>query len=252
MRGRATMDGCIKAELTASEEPGAGGLPEYLVNTYTWAYLRPASLVLLDNAAVVGTILWGNYRRLVDAACGEFKRGQRVLQAASVYGNLSAELAAIVGVDGRLEVLDIAPLQVAHCRRKLAAYPQAEARIGDAAAPGGGLYDGVCCFFLLHEVPDDHKRAVVDGLLASVLPGGKVVFIDYHRTAPLHPMRLIMPWVFRWLEPFATGLIDREIVDFASQADDFIWHKQTYFGGLYQKVTAERKASPAAIGQAAE
>jgi hypothetical protein len=50
-----------------------------------------------------------------------------------------------------------------------------------------------------------------------------------------------MGMVFRWLEPYAFGLVKREIADFASDRDDFTWRKKTYFGGLYQKVVAVRK-----------
>ena len=237
MDGRADADVVITAEAEPLE---SFGLPDYLVRTYTWAYLRPSSLLLLDNHLVVASILWGNFWRLVRVACREFAAGQSVLQAASVYGNLSAQLAATVGRDGALEVIDIAPLQVDHCRRKLARFPQASVRVADAAAPGSHSYDGVCCFFLLHEIPDDHKRAVVDALLDRVEPGGKVVFVDYHKPHALHPMRPVMYGVFRWLEPYAFGLLAREIRDIASDAAAFRWHKETYFGGLYQKVVAER------------
>jgi SAM-dependent methyltransferase len=241
------MDGGIEAKLveeTKSEHPL---LPDYLVKTYRWAYLTPTSLFLLDNPIVLTAILWGNLPRLVRAARVEFGPGQRVLQAASAYGNLSSELAAQVGPNGRLEVIDIAPLQVAHVRRKLSDFPQARARIADAAAPGGGIYDGVCCFFLLHEVPDDHKRAVVDALLASVGAGGKVVFVDYHRARPWNPLRAPVGLVFRWLEPFALGLVHREITDFASAPEQFNWSKETFFGGLYQKVVAVKQAPHEAL-----
>jgi ubiquinone/menaquinone biosynthesis C-methylase UbiE len=237
------MNGSVEAPAAIAgkaESLDQFGLPDYLVETYSWAYLRPSSLSLLDNHVVVATILWGNFWRLVRVASKEFEAGQRVLQAASVYGNLSAQLATTVGPEGALEVIDIAPLQVEHCRRKLADYPQASVRLADAAAPGDRRYDGVCCFFLLHEIPDDHKRAVVDALLARVDPGHKVVFVDYHKPSLFHPMRPVMYGVFRWLEPFAFGLIDREIRDFATDSDAFSWRKKVYFGGLYQKVVAER------------
>lgn len=236
------MDGGLEGERAAPVILTRLQLPEYLVKTYSWAYLRPVSLLLLDNPVVLSLILWGNLARLVETACQEFAPGQRILQAANAYGPLARELARVVGPEGALEVIDIAPLQVAHCERKLAEFPQARARHADATAPGGGLYDGVCCFFLLHEVPDDYKRAVVDALLAVVPEGGKVVFVDYHRSAAWHPLRGIMHLVFRWLEPFAFGLLDQEIRSFASEADGFEWRKETFFGGLYQKVVATRTA----------
>ncbi|MFO1156405.1 MAG: rhodoquinone biosynthesis methyltransferase RquA [Rhodospirillales bacterium] len=236
------MDGGIDAKVVEGARPDLPELPDYLVRTYWWAYLTPASLAFLDNPVVLTAILWGNLPRLVRTACEEFEPGQRVLQAASAYGNLSSGLAEQVGPSGRLEVIDIAPLQVAHVQRKLQDFPHARARVADATCPGGGIYDGVCCFFLLHEIPDPEKRAVVDALLASVDVGGKVVFVDYHRVRPWHPLRLPMGAVFRWLEPFAYGLIDREISSFASVPEEFSWSKTTFFGGLYQKVIAVRTA----------
>lgn len=237
------MDGGVEASHVETRETEPQGLPDYLVKTYWWAYLTPTSLFLLDNPVVLTAILWGNLPRLVRAACEEFSPGQRVLQAACAYGTISPDLAKQVGNSGRLEVIDIAPLQADHVRRKLSAFPQAKVRVADASAPGGGIYDAVCCFFLLHEVPDATKHAVVEALLASVAPGGKVVFIDYHRTRPWHPLRPVMQAVYSLLEPFAFGLIDREIEQFARNRDDFDWRKETYFGGLYQKVVAVRKGT---------
>ncbi len=246
------MDGGMDTHSASAIEVEPPQLPDYLIKTYTWAYLKPSSLVLLDNSVVVTAILWGNLNRLIRATCAELRPGQRVLQAANVYGRFSADLATTIGADGRLDVIDIAPIQVAHCRRKLAGFPHARARLADAAAPGGGTYDTVCCFFLLHEIPDDHKSLVVDALLAVVPPGGKVVFTDYHRAARWHPLRWPMSLVFRWLEPFAFGLVDREIADFASEREAFVWRKSTFFGGLYQKVVAERPPAPARASRAAE
>src|SRR5262245_33532237 len=93
-------------------------LPAYLVDHYSWAYLRPRSLRLLDRHFVVNGILWGNYRRLVRSVCCEFGAGERVLQASSAYGDLSSCLASTVGDSGFLDVIDVAPVQVEHCRRK--------------------------------------------------------------------------------------------------------------------------------------
>jgi len=229
-----------RVEVRAVEPDAADTLPDYLVDTYSWAYLRPRSLQLLDRHLVVNSILWGNYNRLVKDACNEFAPGDCVLQAASVYGNLSSRLADRLGGQGFLDVIDVAPLQVAHCRRKLAGRENVEVRLADAASPGKDGYDGVACFFLLHEVPDAKKHQVVNALLEAIRPGGKVVFVDYHRPAPWHPLRPVMAAVFRWLEPFAVGLVSRPIMDFAARPQDYLWHKEIRFGGLYQKMVAKR------------
>jgi 2-polyprenyl-3-methyl-5-hydroxy-6-metoxy-1,4-benzoquinol methylase len=46
--------------------------------------------------------------------------------------------------------------------------------------------DVVCCYFLLHELPDDYKKAAMAALLDSVRPGGKVVFVTTNRTGHIH------------------------------------------------------------------
>ncbi len=235
------MDGGLEANIATASDSANAELPDYLVRNYWWAYLTPTSLHIFDNWLFLTFLLWGNLPRLVRAACIEFEAGQSILQAANAYGNLATELAQRVGPTGRLDLVDIAPLQVAHVNRKLQPYPHAQARVADASCPGVGVYDGVCCFFLLHEIPDGEKRAVVDALLSKVEPGHKVVFIDYHRTQWWHPLRGPMGLVFRLLEPFAQSLISREIRDFASNADAFTWSKETFFGGLYQKVVAIRR-----------
>ena len=215
-------------------------VPAYLEKYYWWAYLRPAALRVFDHAPVVSAILWGQYGRLKQALLNEIGVGQRVLQAACVYGDLSLDLSRRVGLAGHLEVIDVAPIQVANCRRKLEMFSQATVRQADAARPGNGFYDAVCCYFLLHELPDDYKRAVVDALLERVRPGGRVIFVDYHKPHWAHPLKPVTSLVFDTLEPFAKSLWRNEIADFSGKAGRFSWRKETYFGGLFQKVVARR------------
>ena len=220
--------------------PVGPAIPAYLQAVYTWAYLNPANVRLLDRPSVVSAILFGNYSRLRRACLKEIEPGQRVFQAAHVYGRLIPDLAKKIGPTGHLDVVDVAPVQVTRCRRKLHGFPHARVRLADASDPGGGDYDVVCCFFLLHEIPDEEKRAVVDALLARTKPGGKATFIDYHRPSRWHPLRGPMRWINRRLEPFAESIWHRDIHAFARDAAAFHWEKQTFFGGLYQKTVARR------------
>jgi ubiquinone/menaquinone biosynthesis C-methylase UbiE len=224
----------------SSRDHEATVIPTYLREVYGWAYLNPRNVRLLDRELVVSMILWGNHRRLRQAAFAELRPGQRVLQPACVYGDFSPALARHLEPRGRLEVIDVAPIQVAGCRRKLRNFPQATAQHADAARPGGEAYDAVCCYFLLHELPEDYKHAVVDALLGSVVPGGKVIFVDYHRPHWAHPLKGITSLVFDTLEPFAKDLWRNEISYFASAPNEFIWRKQTYFGDLFQRTIARR------------
>ena len=231
--------------------PRATGLPDYLRRTYSWAYLNPRTLPLLDRAPVVSAILWGNAGRLMRWAVAQFRPGQRVLQAACVYGDFSPMLAHRVGERGALVIRDVAPIQIANVRRKLAACPWVDAGVADLTHPVAGSFDGVCCFFLLHEVPAAERRRIVANLLAAVAPGGRAVFVDYHRTVRWHPLAPVMGLVFRALEPYALSLLDTPIASLAAAADEFDWETQTWFGGLYQLVVATRReaAAPAQSAQ---
>jgi SAM-dependent methyltransferase len=215
-------------------------IPSYLSAPYGWAYLNRKNAKLLDHDVVVTAILLGNHRRLRRAVLSEVLPGQSVLQAAHVYGCLIPELARRIGPSGRLDVVDLVPLQAALCRRKLRGFPNARVRVADAAEPGEAVYDVVSSFFLLHEIPDERKRAVLDALLGRVAPGGKAVFVDYHEPAPGHPLRGLYRRLFRRLEPFAESLWHHELREFSRDAESFRWEKKTMFGGVYQRVVAHR------------
>lgn len=213
-------------------------IPRYLSDTYTWAYLNPRSVKLLDRELVVATILWGQHRKLERMALAEIDPGSRVLQTACVYGDFSPVLARHIGEEGSLEVVDVAKVQVDSCAEKLRDYPFASVRHLDVLDLGDGEYDAVCCFFLMHEVPDDYKRGLVDVVLNNIGPDGKAVFVDYHKPHWANPLKPVMSLVFDMLEPFAKGLWRQDIRDFASEPEKFRWCKESSFGGLYQKVVA--------------
>jgi SAM-dependent methyltransferase len=217
-------------------------VPAYLRDVYRWAYLTPWLTRVLDRQLVVQAILWGNAQRLINEVLARVRPGDHVFQPAAVYGDFSRQLALRIGSQGRLEVRDIAPLQVGLTRRKLADLPQARVAWGDAADPETGSFDAVTCFFLLHEVPDVVKRQVTQAMLGLVRPGGRAIFVDYHQPHRLHPLRPVMKRIFAWLEPYARGMWSREIEDLAGSAGrSFAWRKHTRFGGMYQIVTAERR-----------
>jgi ubiquinone/menaquinone biosynthesis C-methylase UbiE len=235
----------VGAPSTQSAETIAGTvapcIPDYLHKTYRWAYLDERNARYLDHESVVKTILWRQHRLLENAAFAEIEPGQSVLQAACVYGNFSRALIEHIGPEGRLDVVDVAEVQVRNCRRKLAGFKNATVRHQDVLHLDGESVDAVCCYFLMHELPDDYKQGVARVLLKSVRPGGKVIFVDYHKPHWAHPLKIITSLVFDTLEPYAKGLWRKEIAAFADDDDRFEWHKETFFGGLYQKVVATRR-----------
>jgi len=233
-------DGSGEAAALSVGAPAAPAIPGYLERYYWWAYLRPASLRVFDHPAVVSAILWGQYRRLSDAALAEIAPGANVLQLACVYGDLTPRLAGRLGPEGRLTVVDVAPIQIENLVAKLGPEPRVKLRVGDAAAPGPGTYDAVLCFFLLHELPDAHKLRVVDAALDRLSPGGRAIFVDYDRPVRWHPLGPVMALVFRLLEPFAAEMWRRPVRAFSLAPDRVRWRERRVFGGLYQIVVAER------------
>ncbi len=229
-------------ETTTPSKSSSVSLPKYLQDTYTWAYLNPKTVPWLSSAPVVQVILWGNANRLIKRATMEVTPGETVLQSAAVYGSFSRELAKVVGENGTLDIIDVAPIQVETASRRVVGQKQAHVYLGDASVKQAKVYDTVVCFFLLHEVPDEVKEKIVNAMLDSTRPGGKVVFVDYHEPSRFHLLKPLMSIIFDWLEPFAKGLWGKEIKSFAKKQGNFVWSKETLFGGLYQKVVAQKKA----------
>ncbi len=233
-----------RSSTARSNATGANGpvIPTYLSQTYHWAYLDERNARYLDHELVVKTILWRQHRRLEQAAFAEISPGQRVLQSACVYGRFSNLLAEHIGPDGQLEVVDVAALQVRRCHEKLASFTNTRVRHEDVRQLPPSDFEVACCYFLLHELPDDAKSEAIAALLRSIRPGGKVVFVDYHKPHWAHPAKLLTSAVFKLFEPYAKGLWHKEVETLAGpHSAEFQWHKETFFGGLFQKVVVSRK-----------
>lgn len=215
-------------------------IPDYLRETYYWAYLNPRNVKLLDRDLVVRTVLWQQHMRLQRLAFAEVEPGQNILQSTCVYGSFSANLAEHIGRDGTLDIVDVAEVQVYNARLKLQAYPQITIHHANVMHLDNSPFDVVLCYFLLHELPDIDKHKAANVLLDKVVPGGKVVFVDYHKPRWWHPLKPITSLVFDTLEPFAKGLWCKEIRDFADKPERYRWRKETCFGELFQKVVATR------------
>jgi ubiquinone/menaquinone biosynthesis C-methylase UbiE len=217
-------------------------VPDYMLEVYDWAYVNPRHAAFLDRNLVVRVLLFGNDQRLMRAFLDMVRPGMKVWQVAHVYGDLVRRVADKVGATGRFDLTDITPVQIVHATRKLQNMPQAQVIQADAATHEVGHdYDLITSFFLLHEVPDEKKRSIVDNMLRQVPEHGRALFVDYHRPAWWQPIGWLLRWVNAKLEPFACALWEHEISSYASDADAFTWKKRTVFGGVYQVVVVERK-----------
>lgn len=230
-----------KGENTALQLARPQPIPSYLQETYWWAYVHPNAVSFFERQWLVNLILWGNFTRLRDAALAELGReiSGRTLQVACVYGNFSEHLAARVAPGGMLDVVDVLPIQLRNLRGKLPPSAPVTLHQRDSTALGfaDASYDQAILFFLLHEQPAPARRQTLREAVRVVKPGGKLVLVDYHLPRRLHPLRYLFRPVLRVLEPFALDLWRHDIAQWLpATVDPAQVRKETYYGGLYQKL----------------
>ncbi|WP_028449510.1 rhodoquinone biosynthesis methyltransferase RquA [Chitinibacter tainanensis] len=224
------------------QNPYYEGVPTYMTEVYDWAYVDPNWVRALDRNLVVKTLLFLNDQRLMRRYLAQLQPGQRVWQLAHVYGDLVQRAAEKVGPHGEFVLTDVTPIQIEHGSRKLKDMPWAKVIRSDAADyQPEGRFDVICSFFLLHEVPEQKKREIVEHMLAQLPDDGKLVFVDYHNPARWQPIRYILKLVNHYLEPFANALWQHEISHYAKQPERYHWEKETIFGGVYQCVIVTKK-----------
>ena len=234
------------SSLPASAAAVTGPLvPSYLQETYWWAYIHPRAVRIFERGWLVNLILLGNYARLRNAALAEVgpEADGHTLQVACVYGDFTARLAERIGPEGMLDVVDVMPIQLHNLKAKLPTDTRARLLHCDSTALefADGSYDRVLVFFLLHEQPLAVRRRTLAEAIRVLKPGGKLVLVDYHRPYRWHPLKAAMRTVLRRLEPFALDLWNTELADYLPvDIERANVHKQTYFGGLYQKVVLTR------------
>ena len=221
----------------------ATAIPQYLHDTYWWAYVHPRAVRLFERQWLVNLILWGNFARLRDRALdtlGAVLPG-KTLQVACVYGDFTAKVAARLGGDGTLDVVDVLPVQLSNLRRKLGTDARVALHQRDAANLGfaDATYERAILFFLLHEMPLDVRRRTLCEALRVLKPGGRLVIVDYHRPAPWHPLRQVMTWILRRFEPYAMDLWRHEVVEWLPPLPAGTLAKETLFGGLYQALVIQ-------------
>ena len=221
-------------------------VPQYLSAHYWWAYVHPKAVRLFERQWLINLILWGNYRRLRDAALVELgdALGGRTLQVACVYGDLTSRLSQRVAAGGgTLDVVDILPIQLENLKRKLPKDAPVRLLARDSAELGvpDASYDRAIIFFLLHEQPADVRRRTLGEVFRVVKSGGTILVVDYARPGRWHPLRYLWLPFLAVLEPFAPDLWRRDITTWLPQhGAGHTLRSRSYFGGLYQRVTLTR------------
>jgi ubiquinone/menaquinone biosynthesis C-methylase UbiE len=225
----------------ALEAPWSVEVPAYLREVYWWAYVHPNAVRFFERQWLVNLILWGNFSRLRDLALDSMGGDMRgcTLQVACVYGDFTRRLSTRLASGASLDVIDVLPIQLRNLRGKLpAGSPVRTLHCDSSELPfDDASYDQAVVFFLLHEQPLEVRLKTLSEALRVLKPGGKLVIVDYHLPRPLHPLRHLFKPVLKLLEPFALDLWEHEIAEWLPPGfEPRSLVKETYFGGLYQKV----------------
>ncbi|MDR1311973.1 MAG: rhodoquinone biosynthesis methyltransferase RquA [Burkholderiaceae bacterium] len=221
--------------------------PDYLRQTYWWAYGHPLAVWFWDRAPLINLVLLGNYRRLVAAALSSLSNPIEgaVLQVANAYGQLVPRIQRQLGEQGRFDLVDVLPLQLENAKRKLS-LPDKRIRfhLCDACALPfpADRYDFVLVFFLAHELPAEQRRVMLSEALRVLKPGGRLVLLDFHCPHALHPFRLWQKAVFTLFEPFADDMWHNDLAGYLPAAvPHAVLEKEIFFGGLYQKLIVTKE-----------
>ena len=223
-------------------------IPDYLRNEYWWAYGNPYCIRALDHQILVNIVLWGNFQMLRDVALKELCDEEsllhgRTLQVACVYANFTESLVGHMTPASKLDVIDVIPAQLENLKRKLRPAKNVTLSCYDAQDLGfdNGTFDQVILFFLLHETPTPVRLKTLKEVERVVKPGGKIVFVDYHRPDTFW-WQSIMAGMYNLYEPFAMDLWKHEIQEWLPyELKHCHISKEVYFGGLYQKVVVTKE-----------
>jgi demethylmenaquinone methyltransferase/2-methoxy-6-polyprenyl-1,4-benzoquinol methylase len=102
--------------------------------------------------------------------------------------------------------IDLSPAMVEMAQEKLG--NRAEIRLGDASKMpySDNSFDLITGFFILHEMPDRIRPAVISEMARVVKHGGRILLIDYH----LGPIRFPKGWMFKVIILFFEIMAGRE------------------------------------------
>ncbi len=217
-------------------------IPPYQKEYYSWLYENSFLCKLIDRDWLLNLITLGAHKRLISACLEEIYPQQKTLQVGVTFGNQLAKVAERLGIYGEFDIVDISATQLRRTHNKYRyLYPSMNFINRDATTKTDQRYSVIICYNLLHEMPQPSKTNLINTLLSTITPAGKIVFIDYNKPAIWNPFRFIIQAFNRLYQPFAENLWENEIKDFSSARGQFEWKKTTYYGKMYQKVVVRRK-----------
>jgi len=227
------------------------GIPDYLAKNYWWAYLSPVGVALFDHPFIVNRILWGQYHHLVkdcSALLGQQKT-DKLAQISCAYGEIIPN--AGIGANAeQIYLLDVASIQLEKAYAKIKNNDVADRftllRANAESLPlATNSMDTSLIFFLLHELPESSRKAVINQALRITKSGGRLVIADYAQMNGHHWFHRLGFFrnIFENLEPFLGNFwranLLKEIDDKAkNQGKKVTLSEERYYWGEFYRLLA--------------
>lgn len=216
-------------------------VPEYLKAVYDRRYFHPLLSKMFDDEWTAGLATFFQEKKLTKVVTNEIIEGNDVLQLGIASGSFERDVATKMNSIGKYHIEDLSPSHAEAVNPRISPWLNVAVKERDFTIPNDLRYDVVIGYFLLHELPDTRKKAVLKRAFNALKPTGKMIFVDYARPKQFHPLKYPLKMFNRLYEPFAESLWHNEIEDFAPKTDKLIWAKKTFFGDMYQCVIAQKR-----------
>lgn len=222
-----------------------------------WIYRNKWLIRLTDRKALISAILLFQYDKLVDRVIAQLQRlelkNRTVVQASCAFGDITPRLVEECTRQGAGEIVvtDIIENELLHVKAKLGSSQKyckfVRQNVLNMNYPDESV-DVVVMFFLLHELPGQHKQAALREVSRILKPGGTLIIGEFHKPAPI--LLKTLGWLyFKTFEPYALP-IWAEANPSGMLQDDVKtgWkiRKETFLFGNFQVLAAQKPGRPAA------
>ncbi|MDO4162588.1 MAG: methyltransferase domain-containing protein [Pseudomonadota bacterium] len=215
-------------------------LPPYMDILFNKLYKNKIFSGVCDDERIVKLAHFGLHKKIITDLLRDVSKNAHVLQIGLTFGSEIEMIYQKVKKQGKLDIFDVSETQLSLAGKKYGR-KNIELINYNAALSWDEKYDVIICYNLLHELPLQTRRQVMDNVLNSLTRGGKAVFVDFARPVWWHPLRFPLLWFNRLYRPFAESLWQEPLENFCSEKEEFRWQHSYYGGKLLQKTIAVPK-----------